>query len=261
MRTTLLLVLLLALTGCRTTHEADADEHQRLDQVDGSVRSSSDGGMDFGEASVGLLSGVYAPLMYLSDKDREDADGSASSAILHTDDELALLRQATFLETGAREDFPECIVETENSVVYEDCGFGASASIASVGFSLDGSYEWTDNSSVADLAFDFGVDAVGLGVGTSFTWAHDLAWTDTKFDGSFDLDYTAGASLMGNGAATTVGFTLNATIEELEGSDDCDGPVAGLVDWSSRYREGMDPPETTRVTVEWTGCGEALVTW
>ena len=69
---------------------------------------------------------------------------------------------------------------------------GASASIASVGFSLDGSYEWTDNSSVADLAFDFGVDAVGLGVGTSFTWAHDLAWTDTKFDGSFDLDYTAG---------------------------------------------------------------------
>ena len=261
MRTTLLLALLcLAATGCRTTHEADSAELAQLSSVDSTFETSGDVSSDFGQLSVSSISAVYAPLQWLSDKDRDE--GTSSYAILHSQEELNLLPTAGFLlEDGTRDEWPECLTEGDNSVTYNDCVLGVGTANVMVGFAVDGSYAWTDNSSTSELFIDFGVEAVGLTVGSSFDWAHDFEWTDTKLDGSFNMDYVSGVLLGGAASATSASLGLSGTVDELVTDDTCDGPVSGVMDWRARYRAGLDPVEVTRVTVEWTGCEEALVTW
>ncbi len=261
MRNSLLLlaILSLAATGCRTTHEADADELQNLSSVDGTLDSGTTADADMGQFSLGSISAVYSPLRWLSNKDR--ANGSSLGALTHSEAELALLPAALFLDDGSRNEWPDCVTDLEDGVIYDDCVLGAGVGNVSVGFSTDGEYHWTDSTSTAELLIDFGADVGSLGVGTSFDWLHDIAWTDTTLDGTFELDYVAGVTLGGQPSATSVSMGLTGSIESLTTDEVCDGPVAGILDWRSRYREGTDPIETTHVTVEWTACGEALVTW
>ena len=261
MRTLMLFVLTAAFasSGCRTTHDADSEELSQLSTVDATLETGSDPSEDLGQFSLGSLSAVYAPLRWLSNKDR--ADGSSESALTHTSAQLELLPAVQFIGDGSRDEWPECITELDNGVIYDNCVLGVSMPNVSVGFSADGEYQWGSNSSMSDVTFDFGAEIGGLGIGTSIAWIHDLAWTDTKLDGSFDLDYAAGITLGALATPTSVSLNVVGTIEELQSDDSCDGPVGGILDWRSRYREGLDPVQVTRVTVEWLGCDEATVTW
>jgi len=255
----LLALVALAATGCRTTHEADEGELQRLSEVDATLETGEDPSLDFGQLSLGSISAIQPALRYLSNKDR--AEGTADSGILQSPEEQAALRQVSFLADGSRDEWPECLTELDSGVIYDDCVLGVDMPNISVGFTADGEYHWTDNSSESDLFMDFGAEIIGIGFGTSLNWVHNLEWTETKLDGDFDLEWATGVMLGGSPSATSVQFRLTGTVEELTWDDVCDSPTGGVLDWRARYREGTDPIEVTRVTVEWTGCEEALVTW
>lgn len=257
--TILALALSFATPGCRTTHDADSEELSQLSTVDATLETGSEPDDDFGQFSLGSLSAVYAPLKWLSNKDR--AEGSSESALTHTTAQLELLPAVQFVGDGSRDEWPECITEFDDGVIYDDCVLGISMPNISVGFSADGEYHWGDNSSTSDLTFDFGAELAGLGIGTSVAWIHDLAWTDTTLDGSFDLDYVAGVTLNAAATPTSVSLSVTGSIEGLLRDEVCAGPIAGVLDWRSRYREGLDPIEVTRVTVEWLACDVATVTW
>ncbi|MCO4768413.1 MAG: hypothetical protein KDA24_00175 [Deltaproteobacteria bacterium] len=254
----LLLALTLAASGCRTTHDADAGELEQLGEVDFTLQTGNAPSTDFGQFSLGAISAVQPSLRYLSNKDR--ADGSNSAAIVHQE-ELELLRQVTFAGSGARDEWPECLTELDDGVIYDDCVLGVEVPSVSIGFSADGEYKWSENSSSSELALDFGANVVGFGIGTTLDWTHQLDWTDTTLEGSFDMAWLAGVTLGGSPSATSVQFRLDGTIEGLVTDDGCEGPIGGVLDWRAQYREGFDPVETTRVTVEWLSCDEATVTW
>ncbi len=254
-----LAALTLVATGCRTTHEADAGELERLAEVDATLQTSEEPAPDFGQFSMGAISAIQPALRYLSNKDR--AEGTEDAGIVQSDEELAALRQVSFLMDGARDEWPECLTELDGGVIYDDCVLGVDMPNISVGFTADGEYHWTDTSSESDLVMDFGAEIVGIGIGTSLSWVHQLDWTETRLDGDFDLEWATGVMLGGSPSDTSVQFRLTGTVEELTWDEVCDGPTAGVLDWRARYREGIDPVEVTRVTVEWTGCEEALVTW
>lgn len=254
-----LLVVTLAATGCRTTHEADAEELANLGEVDGTLQTGESPADDFGQFSLGAFSSIQPALRYLSNKERNN--GQADAAIVQSPEELEALRLVSFVSDGSRDEWPACLTELENGVIYDNCVLGVEVPSVSIGFTADGEYSWTDNSSTSDLFMDFGASVAGFGIGTSLSWIHDMEWTDTKLDGSFDLDWATGVMLGGSPSLTSVQFGLTGTIEGLETDSICDGPVSGVLDWRARYREGLNPVEITRVTVEFTGCDSALVTW
>jgi len=254
MRIILFFALTAALVGCRTTHEADADELADLGLVDGALQSPRGTGDDQGQSSLGLLAGVQAPLRALSE-DEQDSTGLGISNAQFAD----LMASARFANVP-RDEWPDCVNEDGDTTTYANCELTASGGSASISFAVDGSYSSTDNSSTADLTYDLDLSAGSIGFGTSLEWGHDLAWTDVKLDGEFNLEWAFGIDLGTLPTATGASFTVDATIEELLTDDECDGPISGLVDWRSVVREGSDPPDVTRVTVEWTACGEALIT-
>lgn len=249
------LLIAVAATGCRTTRDADADEIARLDSVEGTLWSSADARSDNGQSSLSLIAAIDAPLKALSEKPGQDS----GLFPLREAEELDLIRQAVFLDAG-RDEWPDCVTETDTGATYANCELGASGGGASVNFGVDGSYHWTDNSSDADLTIDFNVSASSVGVGSVFNWNHDLDWTDTVLDGDFGMDWALGVSLGGLPTLGQASFTLNATLDQLTGDGVCEGPVSGILDWRATTREGTDPPENTHVTVEWLACGEALIT-
>jgi len=258
----LLLVAVVLASGCRTTHEATADEHAELNTVDGTLVATEGAGGDLGESMLGPLTTLFEPLTYLSDKDREEE--SSQYAMTQSDEITRMLTSGPIRFVGGEEraEWPGCVVEEEGRVEYQECVLGAEiAGILTAGLTVDGFYDWSDNTSASDLAFFAGADIVGIETGMSLDWAHDFVWTTEKFDGTFDLDYTSGLTLGGMRTSATVSLGVGATVEELTGSEDCDGPVAGLLDYRARMQTGTDPVERVRVTVEWLGCEDALITW
>ena len=257
-----LLVSAALTTGCRTTHEATSEEHEKLVEVDSTLLGTESAGGDLGEDMLGPLSSIFAPLTYLADKDREDE--SSQYGMTEADATLSVLRSGPiqFVGDGSRDAFPGCVLEAEGRIDYQDCVLGAEvAGIITAGITVDGFYEWSDNTSASDLAYFAGADIIGIETGMSLDWVHDFMWTSDKLDGSFDLDYTSGLTLAGLRTSATVSLGVGATVEELTGADDCDGPVAGVLDYRARLQTGTDPVDRVRVTVEWLGCEDALITW
>lgn len=261
--TGLIVLSMAATTGCRTTHEATEEEHEQLNVVQSTLVGTEDASGDFGETMLGPLTTLATPLGFLADKDR-DTD-SNQAALLEADETYQMLTSGPirFVGDGSRAEFPECIVEAEEGrIEYVDCVLGAEISgIITAGLTVDGFYAWSDNTSASDLEFFAGADIIGIETGMSLDWQHDFAWTDTKFDGSFDITYVSGLTLAGLRTSGSVMLGVRATAEELTASEECDGPVSGILDMRARMQAGTDPIERVRVTVEWLGCEDALVTW
>lgn len=245
---TLLLAVAL-LNGCRTTHDATDEELAHLSSVDAALFSPRTASGDMGQSSLGLFSGLQASFRGVSEDQNQGG---------------LPLRQgpvdgARFV-SAARDAWPECVVEDANGATYNDCELSASGEGASVSFGVTGSYSWAEGTSTADLTYDLSISASDVGFGTSFHWAHDFDWGETFVEGSFDLEWAYGIELGTLPSLTGASYSLNATVEGLTSDDVCDGPVSGVVDWHSTYREGTDPPENDHVTVEWLACGQVQVT-
>lgn len=255
MRPWILALALLAVTGCRTTHEASEEELQDLGLVHDAVDGPRDASADLGQASLGLFAGLEGPLRALSEDEEQEQGGFPL-----TRRELADVLASARFASAPRDEWPDCVVEDGDTVTYNDCELSAFGGEVSLSFAVEGSYTQGDSASDSNLTYDLDLNAGGFGLGTSLQWAHDLAWTETKLDGGFNLDWALGVELGGLPTATGATFTVDATIEELTTDAACEGPVSGLIDWRSVVRAGTDPPETDRITVEWLACGEALIT-
>ena len=142
-----LLVVTLAATGCRTTHEADAEELANLGEVDNTLQTGENPADDFGQFSLGAFSSIQPALRYLSNKDRNS--GQVDAAIVQSPEEIEALRLVSFVSDGSRDEWPACLTELENGVIYDNCVLGVEVPSVSIGFTADGEYSWTDNSSTS----------------------------------------------------------------------------------------------------------------
>jgi len=265
MRSSVFLAVLLTLTvlstGCRDTRDASEDELSSLQVVTDSFWGSQDAAADQGEASVGVLSGNYSLLMALSKAPDEAVDGTDGDGMA-----MALRPPGNELQGGhfvedARQPWPECVTEIEGGVSYAECEYGFGGEDGSISFMLDGSYNWSDQAADADLTYDLSVGSSDLSWEWMFHWGMDFAWTDTTVDGTFDVDYSNGVSLGGMPSFGGAVFSLSGSVTDLTTDESCTlGPVAGIIDWTSRLREGLNRAEREHVTIEWVGCGEATIT-
>jgi len=242
-----LLFLVAASTGCRTTHDATEDELATLGVVSSGIFSSQDASGDQGEGSVAAMSGLYGSFIALR-KDDDPGPGPVGGAGLRIVDE-------------GRDPWPDCVVEVDDGVEYNGCEFGASGDDVSVAFFLDGYYHWTDNSAEADLQYDFGIASDSIAVDWTFLYQLDLAWTDTTLDGELHIDYDYGITTGSIPTPAGVTYSLDGTIEALTWDEACDGIVSGTLDWTYHYVTTGEPPENGHVTVVWTGCDTATITW
>ena len=255
-RFSLLFVLIAATmmaTACRTTHEADSDELANLNEIATTIGLSSDVSTDQGDASVGSIFAVQSLFQGLADKDNTRAAGFAMSQ-LPSDNDYTRMRLR---------EFGDCVDETDSRVDYNDCGWSGSGGGGSVSFLLAGFYAWTDSSSESDLIFDLDVDGGEFGAGTTLTWSGNSAWTSDTFDGNFDLFFGIDVELLGASIpGTGVDLSVKADFDALKWDEACDnGPVSGIIDWKSTWREGTDPQQNRHVTVEYLECASATITW
>ena len=203
--------------------------------------------------------------MALSESQQQDSGPLGNTILgLHSGERQRDLQ--AWAESGrflseARESWPECVSTTENGVAYNDCEYGVSSDDASASFRLDGSYHWFDEAADADLTYDFSLESSDISLDWKFHWGMDLEWTETTLDGSFAVNYAYGVSLGGSPPLGGRTFQLNGTIESLTAAESCDdGPVSGSLDWTSSRQEGISPPDSNHVTIEWTACGQATIT-
>ncbi len=247
MRRLLLPILLVVIaTGCRTTHDATDEELALAGGIANGMFSSQDASGDMGQASASATSGLYGTFMALRKDD--DSGGPGGSAGL-------------FIVNEGREAWPDCVTELEAGVEYDACDFSASGDGSSVAFTLDGFYEWTDNSADADLQYDLAVSSSGISVGWTFAWLMSMEWTDTTLNGSYSVDYDYGVTTGGLPTVGGVDYTLNGTIVDLTWDDACGGVISGTIDYTYSLKQTGEPPDDGHVTVVWTGCGSAEITW
>jgi len=245
-RVLLVTLLLVASTGCRTTHDATGDELAQLGVVGGGLFSAQGASADLGEGSAASTSSLHTSFVTLR-KNADDGGGGGSDGL--------------YLVSEDRTEWPDCVTELDNGVEYDACEFNAAGNGAAVEFHLNGAYHYAEGAADADLDFDFGVAASGISIGWDSHWGSDLTWSDTVLDGDYDIEYAYGLT---TGALPTIGgieFTLAGRIDELTWDDDCGGLVSGFLDWTYTYKESGDPPENGHVTIEYTGCDSAEVTW
>ena len=245
-RALLLPLALWVAVGCRTTHDATDAELAQIAIVNGGLFSAQDASGDLGEGSSAATSSLHTSFVALR-KNADDGGGGGSDSL--------------YLVSEGREAWPDCVTELDNGVEYADCEFSAAGSGAAVEFHLNGAYHYDEGAADSDLDFDFGVAASGISVGWTSHWGSDLTWSDTVLDGVYDVDYAYGLT---TGPLPTIGgaeFTLDGSIEELTYDEDCLGIVSGILDWRYTYKESGEPQENGHVTIEYTACGEATVTW
>ena len=252
---------LLASSACRTTHVATEEEMAEVQSVSSTVNQSTDASGDQGEASLGAMWATYPSLIALSDKEERGGFGplpmTADGERL-TVDEAVLLGSFLGREKAA---WDACIAETDSGVEYSECEWGLSSTGGSVEFLVDGHYNWTDSSVDMDLLFDLAVGSDNFSLDWTMAWKGASEWTDTLIDGWFELDYAYGVSLGGTPPLGAVTLKLDASVETLTWDEGCSsGPVAGIIDWKSVYRQGTDT-DRRLVTIEFTDCGTAEITW
>lgn len=248
MRRLLLPILLVVVaTGCRTTHDATDEELALAGSIAAGMFSSQDASADMGQGSVGMTSGLYGTFMALR-KDDDAGGGPGGSAGL-------------MIVNESREPWPDCVTELTDGVEYNSCDFSASGDGSSVAFMLDGFYEWTDNSADADLQYDLAVSTSGISVGWIFSWVMSLDWTDTTLNGSYSVDYDYGITTGGLPTIGGVEYSLTGTITDLTWDDTCAGVVSGTIDYTYSLKQTGEPPDNGHVTVVWSGCDSAEVTW
>jgi hypothetical protein len=247
-RVFLFVLVLLATTGCRTTHDATDTEVAQLGIVGGGLFSAQDASGDLGEGSAATTSNLHANFITLR-KNADNGGGGGSTGLYIVDE--------------GRAEWPECVTELDedDGVEYDECEFAASGDGTSIEFHLDGFYHYSEGAADSNLAFDFGIAASGISVGWDSLWVSDLTWSDTVLDGEYHLDYVYGITTGNLPTLGGVELTVDGTIEELTWDDACPGLVSGVLDWTYTYKESGDPPENGHVTVEYTGCGSAEVTW